>query len=71
MELSGPGRKCDAFRRAQLAPAGGFSTSPRRGAAIADADAETGLVADDSVGFDAGPMVDGVPALTGSRRGVG
>jgi hypothetical protein len=41
------------------------------GARDAIADADTGLIADDPVGFGAGPMVDGVPALIGSRGGFG
>ena len=60
-----------ACRAAAIALNTRLLDEPTARGAIADADAETGLVADDSVGFDAGPMVDGVPALTGSRGGVG
>lgn len=60
-----------ACRAAAIALNTRLLDEPAARGAIADADAETGLVADDSVGFDAGPMVDGAPALTGSRGGVG
>jgi hypothetical protein len=64
---------CAACRAAAIALNTRLFDEPAAWGAIADADAdaETGLVADGSIGFDAGPMVDGVPALTGSRGGVG
>jgi uncharacterized NAD-dependent epimerase/dehydratase family protein len=61
----------DTCRAAAIALNTRLLDEPAARGAIADADAESGLVAPDPVGFDAGPMVDGVPALPGSREGVG